>query len=174
VRYCFIDGYEYKYTLYEDGTVVRNPTKYRRNTITLTPKKDMRYVTVTLYKSGKHKTTLVHRLIAQHFIANPENKPCINHIDGNCFNNSIKNLEWCTWRENLMHSIDVLKRVRNTDKQRQSAVLQGKSTRKLSLEQASDIRQLIKAGRVRKDIAQYYGVSRSVIDCIAQNKRYLD
>ena len=174
MKSCFITGYGERYTLFEDGTILRNPTKYRRKIIKLKPKNNMRYLSVTLYTEGKRRTTLVHRLIAEHFIGNPENKPCVNHIDGNCFNNSIENLEWCSWRENLIHSILVLKRNRNTEKQRQSARLQGKAMRKLTLEQADIVRSLLSAGFRREKIAHDFNVSRSVIDCIAQNKRYLD
>ena len=61
---------------------------------------------VTLWKDGDHKDYLVHRLVAKTFIPNPENKPCINHIDGNPRNNNIENLEWCTYEENERHSRD--------------------------------------------------------------------
>lgn len=61
------------------------------------------YVVVCLYKNNKGTTKTVHRLIAQAFIPNPENKPYINHIDSNRANNDIKNLEWCTQSENLKH-----------------------------------------------------------------------
>mgnify|MGYP003860008341 CR=1 FL=1 len=53
---------------------------------------------------GRDNTFLVHRLVAQTFIPNPENKPCINHLDGNKNNNHINNLEWCTYYENNQHA----------------------------------------------------------------------
>lgn len=62
------------------------------------------YLIVDLKKDGRRKASTVHRLVAVAFISNPENKPCINHIDGNKQNNSIQNLEWCTYHENLIHA----------------------------------------------------------------------
>ena len=61
------------------------------------------YLRVPLFKDGKRKWHKVHRLVAQAFIPNPENKPQVNHIDGNKQNNSITNLEWVTDAENKEH-----------------------------------------------------------------------
>ena len=50
------------------------------------------------------KNRNVHRVIAETFIPNPNNLPCVNHKDGNKLNNSVDNLEWCTHSENTLHS----------------------------------------------------------------------
>jgi hypothetical protein len=62
------------------------------------------YFRVSLSKSGVNKTHKVHRLVATAFIPNPDNLPCVNHIDGDKTNNKISNLEWCTHSENLKHA----------------------------------------------------------------------
>lgn len=54
--------------------------------------------------NGKRKGLYVHRLLAMAFIPNPDNKPCVNHIDCNKQNNSLDNLEWCTHKENSVHA----------------------------------------------------------------------
>lgn len=58
------------------------------------------YKVTVLSKSGKTKTINVHRLVAEAFIPNPNNLPCINHKDGNKINNCFDNLEWCTYSHN--------------------------------------------------------------------------
>lgn len=54
-------------------------------------------------KKGKSKIILLHRLIAETFIANPNNKEFVNHKDGNKLNNRVDNLEWVTHKENCIH-----------------------------------------------------------------------
>ena len=61
------------------------------------------YLRHCLYKHNKRKNLLLHRIIATAFIDNPEEKPCVNHIDENKLNNDLSNLEWCTERENAIH-----------------------------------------------------------------------
>ena len=65
---------------------------------------------------SKTKRVYVHRLVAQAFIPNPENKRDVNHINGNKKDNRLENLEWTTHRENTIHGRDVLGLFENKDK----------------------------------------------------------
>ncbi|MCG2197232.1 NUMOD4 motif-containing HNH endonuclease [Staphylococcus epidermidis] len=65
-----------------------------------------RDVRVSLWKDGKHKDFLVHRLVAFAFMPVIKGKECINHIDGNPKNNNVENLEWCNHLENNRHAFE--------------------------------------------------------------------
>lgn len=92
-----IEGYNY--TISENGEVINIKTnKILKQSI------NQGRVMVELWKDNKKKHFLVHRLIAIAFIPNHENKPQINHINGNPSDNSVGNLEWVTDRENKLHA----------------------------------------------------------------------
>lgn len=64
------------------------------------------YKHVTLSLNKKSRRFRVHRLVAQFFIPNPDNKPYVNHLDGNRSNNNVSNLEWVTPSENTRHAVE--------------------------------------------------------------------
>jgi len=64
------------------------------------------YKVISLHKDSVKTQHLIHRLVAQTFIPNLEEKPCVNHLDKDRLNNAVKNLEWCTYLENNLHSLE--------------------------------------------------------------------
>ena len=81
------------YIIYEDG---RCMSKARNKAIFLKPGSRREYLCYTLYNNGKCKTIDIHRLVAIHFIPNPNNFSQVNHKDCEKNNNHKDNLEWCT------------------------------------------------------------------------------
>lgn len=99
------------YEIQEDGKLFSYKSGIRKELKGGGPKDDtivngIKYKIFCLYHNGKSITVNCHRLVAEAFIPNPENKPCINHKDGNKQNNHVHNLEWCTFSENTQHMYD--------------------------------------------------------------------
>ena len=72
------------------------------------------YKVVSLAKEGKRKNHYMHRLVAEHFIENPNNYPEVNHIDYDKGNNNVNNLEWVSRKMNMQHSIIHMHNPKNT------------------------------------------------------------
>lgn len=64
------------------------------------------YKVVNLRHGSFNKVCMVHRLVAEAFIPNPNNLPTVNHIDGNKSNNAVENLEWASYSKNNQHALD--------------------------------------------------------------------
>jgi hypothetical protein len=89
------------YSISDSGEVRKDTTNY---IMKLQIQQGYNHVTIQI--NGKPKRFRVHRLVAEAFIPNPENKPYVNHIDGNRQNNLAENLEWVTPAENTQHAIN--------------------------------------------------------------------
>lgn len=118
----------------------------------------------TLGSRAKIKGIVIHRAVAEAFIPNPENKPQVNHIDGNKENNCVNNLEWVTNKENIEHAI-------RTGLQNNSGEHNGKA--KLTQKQAEEIRKIRKEKHTPyRKIAKKYNVSHYTIIQICKNRYY--
>lgn len=85
----------------------RKYVKTKEKISKITNKNQYRYI--SLYNNGKSKRIGTHRLVALHFIPNPDNKPMVDHIDGNRDNNKAENLRWVTNQENIKNETTLKK-----------------------------------------------------------------
>lgn len=114
------------------------------------------------YKN-KSKNKQAHRLVAETFIPNPENKEQVNHKDGNKLNNKVDNLEWCSCQENITHACKTGLR-KNKGEHNAKAKLKGY--------EVSQIKHALSLGVKPKDLAKEYGVTRPTIYGIKNKKTW--
>ena len=87
------------YVIHPCGTILKI---WKNKTTEMKPyKMKGGYMMINLYKNGKQKNLYVHRLLALQFIPNPENKRCVDHINGIRDDNRLENLRWVTHQENM-------------------------------------------------------------------------
>lgn len=121
------------------------------------------YINIQLRKNNKPLTKRVHRLVAEAFVPNPDNKPVVNHIDGNKKNCRADNLEWMTYSENTLHSFK---------NGLQKKIFGDKNyITKIKDQDVLKIRELISQGKTNKEIAKLYGVNPSQISRIKTGQR---
>lgn len=125
---------------------------------------DAGYFSVSLYKNNNNaKHILIHRLIAEHFIPNPENKPQVNHINGIKTDNRVENLEWCTQSENMLHAYRTGLQIPKKGEE--------KFNSKLTQKDVLEIRELVKRMSQQR-IANIFDVNRTTIQSIVEGRTW--
>lgn len=147
-----------KTKLFSDGRLYNYPEK-----ILKFYSKPKGYPTMHFYsEEGVRETVMIHRLVAEAFISNPEGKPTVNHIDGDKKNNKVSNLEWNTYGENQEHA-------RLTGLHKGTPSKLDSKLAKLSKEDIIDIltncRKRV-TGVMQKDFAEKYNVSTTCIESV--------
>ena len=124
------------------------------------------HLRVFLAKNGEKFPRMVHRLVAEAFIANPRNLPYVNHKDGDPTNNCVSNLEWCDARENALHAYRF---GLHTPPNQQGA---NNSNSKLSEDDVRTIRMRHANGESCASIARSYTVNPRAINAIIHCQRW--
>ena len=134
------------------------------------------YELIILNDGEKQHSRLVHRLVATTFIPNPENKPCVNHLNGIKTDNRLVNLEWVTYKENIDHAIktgliDHSKR-KNPNHKLHPRDEDNKLT-KATREQVVEMRKMYDTGDyVLRELSEKFDMSISVIWNIVKRKTW--
>lgn len=125
------------------------------------------YWSVEFSRNNLRKRMTIHRLLAIIFISNPENKPEVNHKDGDKLNNDINNLEWCTSSENAIHA-----HANGLIPPSKIGPGEMSPAAKLRDKDILHIRKLLQKGRTQSFVAGLYGVSKGNIGFIAKRQTW--
>ncbi len=126
--------------------------------------------TMLKHKDGHFHTIKVHRIIGQVYIENPENKPCINHIDYIRSNNIVTNLEWVTIKENAHHSKCNLRSVMGENNP--AATITEKEVLEIRARYPFRKKLYRKGELTKRELAQQYNVTFGCIKNIVTNKTW--
>lgn len=125
------------------------------------------YYKVELYNNGKSKVFYIHRLVANSFIPNPDNKKQVNHIDGDKSHNCVDNLEWVTPSENQKHAFSI--GLSKSNMLGKKGSLNPKSKK---IEQFDSNGNFIKSWDSIAEACEFYNCNHSSIsNCIAGRKK---
>jgi hypothetical protein len=119
------------------------------------------YKLIRLSRSNKAFHKQVHRLVAEVFLPNPENKPQVDHKDTDRGNNKVTNLKWVTGSENIKHVFEVGHKDMKGEKNGGS---------KLTAREVLAIRMSAKSGMKQKDIAELFGITKATVSLIVNKK----
>lgn len=114
-----IKGYDGVYKVCEDGHIKRiDSGKILKPAVAKNG-----YLIVSLWKNNKGKSQYVHRILAETFLSIPKSKDrlTVNHIDGNKLNNTLQNLEWCSYSANNQHAYDTGLKVVSEESRRKTS-----------------------------------------------------
>jgi hypothetical protein len=152
-----VDGTSETYYISNMGRLLSTNWKGSGRQAIMKPAKDAHGYYRTMLKYGdRFKTIKVHRIVAQHWIPNTEQKPMVNHINFDRADNRVANLEWVTNEENMAHS----HKAGNFHRYKGSQI----GTSKLTEAQVAEIREKFKLKEhTRKTLGAEYGVSPATI-----------
>ena len=151
-----VKGFENKYDVTDDGRV------YKKDGTELNYHYVKRgYKTVCLVENSRTHTKLVHRLVAEAFIPNPNNLPQVNHKDEDKENNTVNNLEWCTNYYNNHYGT-------GNERRRASSVEKAKR-----LGECKEVICITDGKRFYSisEASRYYGINRATVSCSCSMRR---
>lgn len=163
-----IKGYEGRYQVSNKGRVktvdrYKSDGRHQPEAIRKTELDRHGYEFALLYNENGYKRHSVHVLVANVFIPNDDNKPQINHIDGNKINNNLNNLEWCTASENQLHARKIGLAVSRYGDDNTSTKVPDSSIK--------EMRRLRNNGFTLQQLADKYSVSFGYVGRVLRNER---